>query len=118
MNLGETAVSSKGIEQIAKLPILRRLELSRLERVDDRAIPSLLAMEQLEEIDLSDTGVTDQGLETLQGARNLRHIYLGGSKTTAEGAERLRRALPRSQVSWWQAPAEEPDPRAGSGRGE
>jgi hypothetical protein len=120
LNLGETGLSSKGIEKIATLPELRRLELSQLERVDDAAIPHLLAMERLEEVDLSGTGVTDEGLEKLTGARNLRHIYLGGSKATEEGVERLRKALPRSQVSWWPAPPEEPasGTRSGGGEGE
>lgn len=42
--------------------------------------------------------ITDAGLDTLEQMNQLRKLDLRGTRVTADGAERLREALPRTKV--------------------
>jgi hypothetical protein len=47
---------------------------------------------------LDDTLVTDAGLASLEGLRELRMLFLTGTRVTDAGVERLRRASPVVRV--------------------
>jgi hypothetical protein len=58
-------------------------------------------------LNLYATGVTDAGMEQLKNLRALKRLYLWQTKVTAQGAEKLQRALPGLEISlgWGNAPA-------------
>ena len=62
--------------------------------------PDLLRLENLESLDLAETGFTDAGLAQLSGMKSLKRLYLGASKVTAEGAAKFRNENPQVHVSW------------------
>ena len=48
---------------------------------------------------LSETRVTDAGLQSLRGLTKLRFVNLWRSKVTDEGVRELREALPNAQIT-------------------
>ncbi len=48
-------------------------------------------------LNLSGTGVTDTGLPSLMGLKQLQELNLSGTRITDEGVEKLRQALPMCQ---------------------
>jgi Leucine-rich repeat (LRR) protein len=48
----------------------------------------------LEQLDLSHTGVTDKGLTHLHGLKKLRKLDLQGTKVTDTGIDMIRKMLP------------------------
>jgi hypothetical protein len=59
----------------------------------------LAALPKLAELDLSETVISDAGLEKLQAAPALRHLNLRGTRITAAGVEAFRRARPNCEVT-------------------
>jgi ABC-type proline/glycine betaine transport system substrate-binding protein len=53
----------------------------------------------LEYLNLYNTQVSDAGLDQLKTLTNLSHLYLWGSKATADGAEKLRKLLPEASIN-------------------
>jgi hypothetical protein len=45
-------------------------------------------------LEVSDTNISDEGLQHLRELNSLRFIYLDGTKVTKKGVEELRAALP------------------------
>ena len=78
LDLSRTPVLPGALAPLQELPKLRELRLGLASKVDDTALETLIAMKQL------------------------RNLQLGGTKMSAEGVERLRKALPDCQVTWWQ----------------
>jgi len=100
LDLSETQITDKGLQVLRALQKLESLNLWKCQRIDDGAVPHLVASKHLVTLDLADTGITDQGLELLQKTGQLRTLYLGGTKVTAAAVETFRRKNPRCQVSW------------------
>ena len=78
LDLSRTPVLPAALAALRDLPKLRELRLGLASKVDDTAIDTLAAMTQL------------------------RNLQIGGSKISAEGVERLRKARPDCQIDWWQ----------------
>ena len=55
-------------------------------------------MKKLSDLDLSQTRVTDAGLEYLKGHTTLRSLALYGTRVTREGERKLRQALPKCEI--------------------
>ena len=55
-------------------------------------------MIDLNSLGMSNTRITDAGLENLKGMRDLRTLFLSGTKITDAGIEELKRANPRVNV--------------------
>ncbi len=64
---------------------------------DDSALAHLAGLTQLQELDLSMTGVTDAGLKHLKGFPQLEVLHLSGSYVTDEGLPQIK-ALARLRV--------------------
>jgi hypothetical protein len=60
----------------------------------DTIADCLPAFTDLEELWLQDYPISDDGLRHLRGLRNLRQLYVNGTKTTDEGRAQLRKAIP------------------------
>ena len=58
----------------------------------------LKGLTSLEELDLSDTQITDAGLEDLKGLTRLEELYLHGTQVTDAGIKELRKALPKCLI--------------------
>lgn len=84
------------------LPIFRRITEFGLSNVDDDfsdLLPELKDLSELNALGLGMTRVNDAGLEHLTELKNLRILELDGTDTTAEGRAKLRKALPKCQIS-------------------
>ncbi len=68
--------------------------------MDDSCLTNVKEWGYLDELDLSDTLVTDQGLAELGNCRYLKKLNLQGTKVTAAGAESLRALLPECSILW------------------
>ena len=55
-------------------------------------------MTQLEDLELSDTQVTDAGLTHLKGLSRLTYLNLKGTKVTIQGIKELQEALPNCDI--------------------
>ncbi len=55
-------------------------------------------MDDLNWLLLSDTEITDAGLEHLAGMKSLSRLTINGTKVTPKGIDRLKKALPRLTV--------------------
>jgi hypothetical protein len=65
--------------------------LSRLKRL-------LKRLTNLRELFLTDTSVTDAGLEYLQGLTSLRYLDVSATKVTDDGVKKLQQALPNCVI--------------------
>lgn len=72
-----TDVSQRWLERMKALPKLERLRLQGCARVGDDAVPAMIALSNLREIDLKGTSVTEKGLEALRAANPKLRIYSG-----------------------------------------
>ncbi len=72
-----TDVSLEWLEKIKSLPKLEKLKLQGCARLDDTAVPALLAMPNLREVDLKGTKISEQGLAALRAARPKMQIFSG-----------------------------------------
>ncbi|MEX2261169.1 MAG: hypothetical protein WD696_04420 [Bryobacteraceae bacterium] len=100
LDLSRMEITAKGLEPLAGLPKLRRLNLWGSTRIDDNAAQYLLGMKSLEILDLGDTSVTDALLDRLEGMKQLKVLLVGGTKVTPEGVKRFRTARPDCRIIW------------------
>ena len=66
--------------------------------LDGTGLSGLRGMTALQELNISNTRVTDAGLTHLRALAALRKLNLEGTKVTRAGVEPLRRALPRLNI--------------------
>jgi hypothetical protein len=95
--LDSTPVTDAVIEPLAQLHGLTALSLSGTQ-IDDRWLRRLKALPRLETLDLHNSSVTDGGLPWLAELRGLKRLSLENTKVTAEGAAKLRQALPDCDI--------------------
>ena len=98
LDLSRMDLTAKGLKPLAALPRLRRLNLYQSERIGDDAVAQLLALKNLEILDLTETAVTDAGVDGLTAMPNLKMIFLSSPKVTAAAVERFRKARPACRV--------------------
>ena len=68
--------------------------------ITDTGLENLKTMKNLRVIWLIETQVTDRGLESLKELKDLAVVYLGDdTQTTPEGRVRLRKALPKCEIT-------------------
>ncbi|KAK1358984.1 hypothetical protein POM88_043458 [Heracleum sosnowskyi] len=70
--------SSSAIWPIAGMKSLRKLDLSRCPKITKAGIKHLLSIPTLEELNISQTGVTSDGVSLLSSLKNLSMLDLGG----------------------------------------
>jgi internalin A len=78
--LGEVSlltVTPKWLEEMKALPKLEKLKLQGCNRVDDQAVPTLIALPNLREVDLQGTSVTEQGAARLRAAKPAAVVDFG-----------------------------------------
>lgn len=88
-----------GLAHAAKIATLRRLDMSHAPTVGDDSLKLLVAMPNLEELNLGSAQLTDDGIQVLASIKSLKKLSLGGIKgVTPEGVSRLRQARPELNV--------------------
>ena len=70
-------VSAQWLERMKALPKLEKLKLQGCQRVDDDAITALIALPNLQEVDLKGTSVSEKGVSAFRAARPKARIYYG-----------------------------------------
>jgi Leucine-rich repeat (LRR) protein len=105
VNLGNGQVTdaSQGNLMDAALANLKRLnQLEELNlrgtQVSDRGIENLRELTQLQYLWLTQTNVTDGGLRHLKGLSKLRVLNLKRTKVTDEGIKKIQQALPNCKI--------------------
>ena len=98
MDLSGREVSESGFRVVRDCVNLRRLQLS-FSNITDEELEHLSGLRYLETLNLVGTRVGDAGLAHLRPLGRLRTVYLWQSAVTQDGAEKLRRELPRLEVS-------------------
>ena len=76
LNLYDTGVTDRGLQELARMPNLINLELSR------------------------NPDITDAGLDYLASIRSLKKLSLWEASVTKEGVEKLQTALPDCEIRW------------------
>ncbi|MCC6589401.1 MAG: hypothetical protein IT168_22065 [Bryobacterales bacterium] len=110
LNLSSTPVSAKGIQRLATLKKLEKLNLYKARRITDDAVPQLAALPALRWVDIKDTAMTAQGVAALRKAHP--HLTVQGDPaqeplvTSVEFENFLFRALLLAD------PSEKPDVNA------
>lgn len=103
LQLDETQITNKAVEFIAgHFPALEELDLSSTS-INDHAVPFLAKLQHLSDLDLSNTYVTDASIPVLARMTQLRtlnlvHVPSDQPSVSKKGADRLRRALPKTEV--------------------
>jgi Leucine-rich repeat (LRR) protein len=97
LNLRDTWISRKGLEELAALKKLKTLNLGHCRRLQNEDFAVLGDFSALEQLDLSDCRITDLSFsklaETLKKLTHLRTLIL-----TATSAPELRRARPELEI--------------------
>ena len=55
-------------------------------------------MQNLEELDLENTQITDEGLKEVAKLQRLMYFYLHSTKVTKKGMTELKKALPNCEI--------------------
>jgi uncharacterized membrane protein len=98
LQLGSTSVTEGALEaHLPKMSNLRKLNLSQTS-ITDKGLDAVAQLSNLEWLNLYETGVTDAGLAKLKGLTNLKKVYLWNSKATPEGGKALMKELPNLEV--------------------
>jgi hypothetical protein len=96
--LSGTSLTDAGVKHLRQSSKLTSLGLSRT-RISDVALESLSSQTDLRELNLNDTAVSDIGLESLYRLVNLKNVSLTETRTTADGRNKLRKALPSCEIT-------------------
>lgn len=95
LTLLDNQATPVGVAHAAKIATLQKLDISHGPTVTDESLPQLAAMPELTELKIGSAQLTDDGLQTLAGAKKLKKLALTGvKKVTPAGVERLQKARP------------------------
>lgn len=89
LNVGGNKIGSQTCRRICKLPKLNRLRLEDSQVDDQDVMLVVAALPNLQELDLSVTGITDKGLAKLSSLKKLRSLSLCRTQTTDRGLSYL-----------------------------
>jgi hypothetical protein len=86
-------VTDAALDEVVKLPHLKRLSLAR-SSVTDAGLAKLQGVVWLEGLGITDTPVTDKGLKHLEKIPSLHHLWVcENDKLTKEGIAALKQSL-------------------------
>ena len=103
LDLTGTAITDKGLAQLASMPHLTRLHLART-AVTDEGLLQLAGLGELLYLNLYGTPVTDAGLENLKPLNKLRQLFLWQTGVTPDAAKAFaQHSVDQEQIERWQA---------------
>ncbi|MCA9148494.1 MAG: DUF1570 domain-containing protein [Planctomycetales bacterium] len=88
LDLFGTQVTDDGLQQLDQATALTQLSLERT-RIGDATVARIRAPE-LAYLDLSNTAITDQAMQTVAGLDKLESLWVSGTSISDTGAEQLR----------------------------
>ncbi len=97
VDLSGASVTDAGLASIAGATDLRMLRLSET-GVTDAGIGQLKGLASLESLNLYGTAVTTEGVMGLSELPALKRLYLWQTEVDAAGAEKLREAMPNTEI--------------------
>ncbi len=97
LNLSASPFTARHVAAVAKLRV-GALILGSC-GIDDAAAAHLTDMPRLGKLVLAGNPITDRSVPALGKLTSLLELDLGASKITAEGAETLRKLLPKCKIS-------------------
>ena len=98
LQLGSTSVSESAVEaHLPKMTNLKKLNLSQT-AITDKGLDAVAQLKDLEWLNLYGTEVTDAGIMKLKSLTKLQKIYLWNSKATPAGGEALQKELPQAEI--------------------
>ncbi len=92
LDMSETAISNKALENLKKFKNLTRLSLDQT-NVSDAGLSHLRNLTRLKYLNLYGTKVTDKGLKQVAGCKNLKSIYLWQTQVTPQGVAALQQQV-------------------------
>jgi len=92
LDLSDTKITDKGLQQVAKLKNLTRLSLDNT-AISDAGLAHLQHSESLLYLNLYHTGISDKGLKNLEGIKNLKALYLWQTQVTPQGVALVKQAI-------------------------
>jgi hypothetical protein len=99
LDLYEELASNEGLAHAGTLKQLKILNLYS-GPVDDAGLASLRSLTNLEELTLGGlSSITDASVDSVTGLKNLKQLKVNGTKISEAGMQRLRTALPATQIS-------------------
>jgi uncharacterized membrane protein len=94
LDLQAGSIEDRHLVDFVRFSQLRRLRLAK-NRVTDRGLRHLEALERLEQLNLIENpGVTDAGIDALARITTLQTLYVWQTRISAEGVSRLRAQRP------------------------
>ncbi|MCA9052442.1 MAG: hypothetical protein KDA75_01330 [Planctomycetaceae bacterium] len=85
LNLSGTAITTAALPIVAKLPRLRSLNLAATRAVSRNGLEALQSALQLDELDVRQTGLTDEGIVAVARIPNLMQLDVGYNDISADG---------------------------------
>ncbi len=103
LDLSRLAITDAGLKNLAQVKGLQRLVLLFSEGfagpiVTDAGVKSLTPLKKLTELNLVDARITDKAVDDFTSFPELSFLMLTGSRISAAGVERIRRAKPDCTV--------------------
>lgn len=93
----EFRITGVGLKRLTTLPKLKALDVVVI--LSDEEVKVLTEFKGLESLSVSLTGaVSDAGLKSLAGAKNINRLSLWSKTVTAEGVAELKKALPNCKI--------------------
>jgi uncharacterized membrane protein len=92
LDLSDTNISDKGLQQVGKLKNLTRLSLDNT-AISDKGLSYLQQSKSLLYLNLYNTQITDKGLRSLEGIKNLQALYLWQTQVTPRGVSLVKQAI-------------------------
>lgn len=84
---------------LASAPPITKLKLTQTEWITDGCWPYLKNLPHLEELDLTDTNVTDTSIPFLAEMKGLRTVHLDGTRFTNAGLQKLAEIRPGLRIT-------------------
>ena len=96
---GISGLTDRGLVHIADIKALTTLDLAAT-GAGDATMKRLTELPNLTDLSISYTQVTDQGIESLQGASGLKLLWVRDTGVTAGAIERLHAAVPECRIEF------------------
>ncbi|WP_231963036.1 hypothetical protein [Symmachiella macrocystis] len=91
--------TDEDLAYIGQFTELKILDLRYCEKITDTGLQHLLSLTKVEDLDLSETAVTFDGVRQLYVLHNLQRLDLGGLELNEAQRDELQQALPGCEVT-------------------
>jgi len=108
-------LTDAGVRKLAHLTKLKRLQLHHGHGLTDDAFTFLGRLHNLEYVDIRTTPVGDRTLSYLEACSTLKQVVISNTLVTQGGIEKLKNALPNARVQAFQIEQYGKDPNSPNG---